>query len=895
MRPHHLYEYLFAAIVFLAMSLPTAAATFTVTTTDDAGAGSLRQAIADANASPGFDVVNFALSGCPCTIGVGSTLAITEEINLVGPGQSLLALDGGNAVQVISAGPFPILITDITVRNGRSPASGGGIGGQANVELNRVTLIGNTSAQFGGGVYSGATLVLADSTVTGNSAQSGGGAYAAVRALVDNSRFTANASTVDGGAIAAADAGVGSSIFDGNTAGSRGGGVFTNESASIGASSMINNSAAIAGGAVASTGGFLLTQTDLRNNVASGGGAVSNEVSGGGAVVDCTFDGNHAQGAGGGGAIRQTGNDGLSLSRVTFTANSSEGRGGAVQVGSVVSTLVRESLFAQNQSAAQGGGISVEGPLSVTRSRFLRNEAGFGGSASGGAVSATGLGTSDIRHSLFAGNFSSDPVGHAMAFGAGVDPMVIHATVANSGVRRAGTAVAASGTINVRNSILSDHQFGLRVITGGAAIATVSGILWWNNTFNTEGSGAVTFDVTGALSGDPLFVAPGTDDYHLAVGSPAVDSAPSPFDSIDIDGDFRPQGVASDLGYDERVRTPQSIAFGALPDRLLGDAPFSVTATASSGLAVEFSSTTTGTCTVAGSIVTLVATGTCTIAADQAGNAYYSVALRVTRSFGVTLATSIPRLANISTRVQVLTGDDVLIGGFIIGGTQPKTVVVRARGPSLAASGVSGALANPVLQLFAGATPIAANDDWGTAANAAALQASGYAPANVFESAILTTLGPGAYTAIVTGAGGLTGVGIVEVFEVDRPEVPLVNIATRGRVLTGSDVMIGGFIIQGDAPQTVVIRARGPSLVPFGIANALGDPVLQLFSGATPITSNDNWQTATNAAAIQASGFAPSNANESAILITLAPGAYTAIVTGAGNTTGVGIIEVFAQ
>ena len=254
-----------------------------------------------------------------------------------------------------------------------------------------------------------------------------------------------------------------------------------------------------------------------------------------------------------------------------------------------------------------------------------------------------------------------------------------------------------------------------------------------------------------------------------------------------------------------------------------------------------------------------------------------------------------PRLANISTRMQVLTGDDVLIGGFVIQGTASKTVVVRARGPSLIPFGIANALVNPVLQLFSGPTQVAINDDWGTAANAAAVTSSGFAPGNALESAILMTLAPGAYTGIVTGAGGATGVGIIEVFEVDQPGVPLANISTRGRVLTGNDVMIGGFVIQGTQPQTVVVRARGPSLIPFGIANALGDPVLQLFTGATPITSNDNWQTATNAAAIQASGFAPSNANESAILITLAPGAYTAIVTGAGNTTGVGIIEVFAQ
>ena len=256
---------------------------------------------------------------------------------------------------------------------------------------------------------------------------------------------------------------------------------------------------------------------------------------------------------------------------------------------------------------------------------------------------------------------------------------------------------------------------------------------------------------------------------------------------------------------------------------------------------------------------------------------------------------TIPRLANISTRMQVLTGNDVLIGGFIIGGTQPKTVVVRARGPSLIPLGVPNALANPVLQLFSGATQIDANDNWQQAANAATIQSSGFAPSDPLESAIYTTLNPGAYTAIVTGANLGTGVAIIEVFEVDRPEVPLLNIATRGKVLTGGDVMIGGFIIQGDAPQTVVVRARGPSLTAAGVPGALQDTVLQLFAGPTVIASNDDWQASPDAATIQAAGFAPSDPRESVIRITLNPGAYTAIVTGKNNTTGVGIIEVFAQ
>jgi hypothetical protein len=157
------------------------------------------------------------------------------------------------------------------------------------------------------------------------------------------------------------------------------------------------------------------------------------------------------------------------------------------------------------------------------------------------------------------------------------------------------------------------------------------------------------------------------------------------------------------------------------------------------------------------------------------------------------------------------------------------------------------------------------------------------------------TLNPGAYTAIVTGANLGTGVAIIEVFEVDRPEVPLLNIATRGKVLTGGDVMIGGFIIQGDAPQTVVVRARGPSLTAAGVPGALQDTVLQLFSGPNVIAANDDWQASPDAVTIQTAGFAPSDTRESVIRITLNPGAYTAIVTGAGGTTGVGIIEVFAQ
>jgi hypothetical protein len=245
--------------------------------------------------------------------------------------------------------------------------------------------------------------------------------------------------------------------------------------------------------------------------------------------------------------------------------------------------------------------------------------------------------------------------------------------------------------------------------------------------------------------------------------------------------------------------------------------------------------------------------------------------------------------------MQVLTGNDVMIGGLIIGGTAPKTVVVRARGPSLASSGLTNLLANPMMDLYSGQTVIASNDNWGSAANAAAIQSSGFAPSDPQESAVMVNLAPGGYTAVVRGVNNTTGNGIVEVFEVDSPEVPLINIATRGLVQTGNDVMIGGFVIQGNFPKTVIVRARGPSLASTGITNPLANPMLQLFSGQTQIAVNDDWQTATYAAQISANGFAPANPLESAIMITLNPGAYTAIVTGVGGTTGVAIVEVFTQ
>jgi hypothetical protein len=171
---------------------------------------------------------------------------------------------------------------------------------------------------------------------------------------------------------------------------------------------------------------------------------------------------------------------------------------------------------------------------------------------------------------------------------------------------------------------------------------------------------------------------------------------------------------------------------------------------------------------------------------------------------------------------------------------------------------VAGALSNPQLQLvrISDITTIATNDNWGSAANAAVLQSSGFAPSTALESAIYVTLDPARTPAIVSGVGGVTGVGLIEVYEVDQPDTPLINISTRGRVSTGFDVMIGGFVIQGTGPETVVIRAIGPSLANFGITGALANPTMQLvrISDSATLATNDDWGSAANAAQIISSG-----------------------------------------
>ena len=282
------------------------------------------------------------------------------------------------------------------------------------------------------------------------------------------------------------------------------------------------------------------------------------------------------------------------------------------------------------------------------------------------------------------------------------------------------------------------------------------------------------------------------------------------------------------------------------------------------------------------------------------------------RGSGTVSVGPLATLRNISTRAFVQTGTKVMIGGFIVQGSEPKRVIIRAIGPELTQYGVPNVLVNPTLELHDGTGAlIASNDNWVTtiiggiitANQAPDILDSGRAPHDPRESAIIADLPPGNYTAIVRGVSNTTGVALSEVYDLSTSSNSvLTNISTRAFVQTNDEVLIGGFIVAGAQPKRVIIRAIGPELAQYGVPNTLANPTLELHSGTGALIAfNDNWMTTIIGGVITSdqvrdirdSGYAPSDGRESAIIATLSPGNYTAIVRGLNNTTGVALVEVY--
>jgi hypothetical protein len=247
--------------------------------------------------------------------------------------------------------------------------------------------------------------------------------------------------------------------------------------------------------------------------------------------------------------------------------------------------------------------------------------------------------------------------------------------------------------------------------------------------------------------------------------------------------------------------------------------------------------------------------------------------------------------------MRVQTGDSVGIGGFIITGSIPKRVLIRAIGPSLADFGITDVLADPALELH-GPSGFATilNDNW-RENQEAEIQATGIPPTDNLESAIAATLVPGAYTAIVRGNGNTSGVSLVEVYDLSQAAASkLANLSTRAFVSTGDNIVIAGFMLGGSIGEDrIVVRGIGPSLTAAGVPNGLADPTLELRdSNGTLLTTNNDWQdNPVQRAEIAAASLAPTNNLESAIAATLPPGHYTALLSGQNNSTGIGVVEVY--
>jgi GH35 family endo-1,4-beta-xylanase len=273
----------------------------------------------------------------------------------------------------------------------------------------------------------------------------------------------------------------------------------------------------------------------------------------------------------------------------------------------------------------------------------------------------------------------------------------------------------------------------------------------------------------------------------------------------------------------------------------------------------------------------------------------------------ITITTEAPRLANLATRAQAGGAAGPLVAGFVIQGAAgaEKTVLVRGVGPALAGFGLAGALARPVLTVFREGQPIATNTGWSTAATPAEIAATATGAGafaltpNSADSALLLRLAPGAYTAQITAADGGAGLALVEAYEIGAEAARFGNLSTRAFVGTGAALAIPGLVVTGPSARTFLIRGVGPGLADFGVGGTLARPSLVLMRGATPVAANDRWETAADPAAITAAGertgaFAlKAGSADAALIITLEPGAYTVLISGANGGTGQCLVEIY--
>lgn len=628
--------------------------------------------------------------------------------------------------------------------------------------------------------------------------------------------------------------------------------------------------------------------------------------------------------------ITGPGTDSLTIARSSSSGTPAFVIFNVLDGGVTISGLTITNGLNNGSTSVGGGGLHTQSALQLllTRVNFINNHAIFGG-----ALYSEGQGGARLRFCTLTGNSAVMGAGGAVYSLGDGGVFLIRCTVSSNSATYAGGAIASSGFVQVFLSTISDNVLLADLVPGpadGAGIYNGGGTLSVNqstiaNNDNARGNGGGVTNQGMMVVSDSTFFGNTAEGDGGAIendgGATITDCTitnNTASQNSDNDHGLGGGGVAffADAGGSGSLKntiiagnhspshpdlaTPTDLpVVNSEGYNLIGDATDAEITPATGD---QFGTAADPIDPMLGPLATNGGpTQTCALlpgspavdvgdpnapVTDQR-NFYRANAPDIGAfELGATIPTT---LGNISTRLLVGTGDDVLIGGFIITGTHGKAVMLRAIGPSLP---LDDTLADPFVKLhdITGAT-IASNDNWEMNDNSQDIIDSGLAPADSLESALLVTLDPGAYTAIVHGADAGSGIALVEAYDLDQTtDSKLANISTRGLVQKGDNVMIGGIIVSGNLDDTLLLRAIGPSLP---LENDLADPFLELHDAdGNTLISNDNWREIQETE-IEATGLAPGNDAESAILTTLSPGAYTAIVRGVGDTTGIALVEAY--
>ena len=499
------------------------ASTFFVTNTNDSGPGTLREAIADANASLGTDLINITTNG---TLQLLSPLpVITDVVTIQGPGAGLFAVDGNNSFRVLDIAAVDVMLADLTVQHGMVTGGaefGAGIRSTGILSLNRVEVLENIAQSHGGGLYATGNLIITDGGIRNNTSTNGigGGLRSLGTTIISGTQIIGNTSQGDGGGAYVLDELVlTNALFQENicTATScDGGGLFSFSHTDIHNTQFISNTAQDQAGGAAAPGVLTITGGLFQNNQAIFG----------------TGGGLYAQNR-------------ATIQDTQFISNTARSFGGGMYAFATVDLI--GVLFQDNQSViGTGGGMYAGGSLNLNRSRFIRNTATQGG----GLTHA--LGGASLVNSLFAENIATNTSGMAMLLASAGPVEVLHATIAGPAGASGSAIEAVTGSAVITNSIITNHTIGVNNV--GASLQQDFN-LFFGNGMDTQGN------ITGganSLTGDPAFIDPTTDDYHLGGRSAAKDAGTDSGVTTDFDGDARPVDLGFDIGFDEVNLSPYS-------------------------------------------------------------------------------------------------------------------------------------------------------------------------------------------------------------------------------------------------------------------------------------------------------------------------------------------------